>query len=221
MKLTRFILACVVVLGLPSVANARLQLQGVKDSVAHLQTEWARIKYEMTDEGAQLRALRELEATGQDFIARYPDTPELLTWQGIILSTDANVEGGYYALETVDAARKFFEQAIAIDPTALKGAANTYLGALYYQELPWPFSFGDDEKAQEFLIAGLVLDRDGIDANYFLGDFMRQNDQLEDAKAFFEKALKAPDRPDRPKADAGRRAEIKQALKEINQELAD
>ncbi|NIZ03697.1 tetratricopeptide repeat protein [Thalassospira lucentensis] len=221
MKLTQFMLICAVTLGLPFGANAGLQLEGVKDGVAQLQTEWARIKYEMTDEDAQLEAIHKLEAKGQDLITRYPDTPELLTWQGIILATDAGIVGGISALGKVDDARELFKKSIAIDSAALNGSAYTSLGALYYQVPPWPLAFGSDDKAKEFLLAGLALNPDGIDSNYFFGDFMRQNDQLEDAKAFFEKALKAPDRPDRPTADAGRRAEIKQALKEINQELAD
>lgn len=219
MKLTRFFLLCAIALGMPFGANAATPNDDIMNGVARLQTEWARIKYQMTDQEAQLTAIQQLETEGQTLLARYPDSPEVMIWQGIILSTDAGIVRGISALGKVRDARDLFESAIAIDPTALDGSAYTSLGSLYYQVPPWPLAFGSDTKAEEFLKKALALNPDGIDPNFFYGDFLRQNDHFKEAQTYFEKALKAPDRPTRASADAGRRAEIATALNEIAQKM--
>lgn len=220
MKLTQFILLCAVALSLPLGANAGMPNDDVMNGVAQLQTEWARIKYQMTDEDAQLTAIHQLETEAANLLTRYPDSPEVMIWQGIILSTDAGIVRGISALGKVRDARELFENAIAVDPTALDGSAYTSLGSLYYQVPPWPLAFGSNTKAEEFLKKALALNPDGIDPNFFYGDFLRQNDHFKEAKTYFEKALKAPNRPTRVSADIGRRAEIAQALTEIDQKLA-
>jgi len=113
-----------------------------------------------------------------------------------------------------------FEKSITLDPTALDGSAYTSLGSLYYQVPPWPLAFGSDSKAEEFLKKALELNPDGIDPNYFYGDFLLQNNHYTEAKVYLEKALNAPERPGRASADAGRRAEIAKALNEIAQEVS-
>jgi Tfp pilus assembly protein PilF len=45
-------------------------------------------------------------------------------------------------------------------------------GALYYQVPGWPIGFGDKDKANELLKKALALNPDGIDPNYFYGDFL-------------------------------------------------
>lgn len=220
MKITRFALICAFALSLPVIANADTVNSEAMNGVAHLQEEWARIKYQMTDEKQQLDAVHQLEAEGERLLSLYPDSPEVMIWQGIVLSTDAGIVRGISALGKVNDARDLFEKSIALDPTALEGSAYTSLGSLYYQVPPWPLAFGSDSKAEEFLKKALELNPDGIDPNYFYGDFLLQNDHYAEARVYLEKALNAPDRPSRASADAGRRGEIAKALKEIAQEIS-
>ena len=220
MKINRFVLLCAVAVGLPFGANAGTTHDDIMAGVSDLQTEWARIKYQISDEEQQLDAIHLRETEAQNLLIRYPDSPEVMIWQGIILSTDAGIVRGISALGKVRDARSLFEHAIATDPTAMDGSAYTSLGSLYYQVPPWPLAFGSDTKAEEFLKKALELNPDGIDPNYFYGDFLRQNDHFKDAKTYLEKALRAPDRPSRASADTGRRAEIAKALNEIAAEMA-
>ncbi|MDP5035189.1 MAG: hypothetical protein NWQ42_03590 [Alishewanella sp.] len=176
-----------------------------------LQQRWAEIKYQQTgkqQESAYQALLTEASAARVE----HANDANYLIWEGIIRSTYAGAVGGLSALSEVKAARKLFEQAIELDANALDGSAYTSLGSLYYQVPGWPVGFGSDKKAREYLLKGLAVNPNGIDANYFYGDFLLQQKDYQAAIAAFEKALAAPDRPGREQADLGRRQEIMQAL---------
>ena len=63
----------------------------------------------------------------------------------------------------------------------------------------------------------IEINPDGIDSNFFYGDFLSMKGHAEEAKVYLNKALKAPNRPNRPLADAGRRQEIRAKLAELDQ----
>ncbi len=79
----------------------------------------------------------------------------------------------------------------------------------------WPLGFGDDDKARQYLLKALELNPDGIDPNFFYGDFLIEQDQPERARKYLNKALDAPERPSRPLADSGRREEIRSKLESL------
>jgi len=97
----------------------------------------------------------------------------------------------------------------------LGGSAYTSLGSLYYQVPGWPIGFGDDKKAQEYLKKALAVNPDGIDANYFYGDYLFRKGEYAEAARWLNKAMQAPPRPGRKVADEGRRREIDELLDKI------
>jgi tetratricopeptide (TPR) repeat protein len=212
--------ACLVTLG-AQIAHAAPANSPLMDSISQIQHDWARIKYQTPDKDQQLGAIHQLETTADALALQYADSPEAMIWKGIILSTDAGLDQGLSALGKVRDARALFEQAIKINPDALNGSAYTSLGSLYYQVPGWPLAFGSNTKAEEFLKKALAINPDGIDPNYFYGDFLLQDKRYKEARTYFQHALAAPDRPERPDADAGRRQEIKQALAEIDKAIAN
>ncbi len=127
--------------------------------------------------------------------------------------------GGLGALGKVKEARRLLEAALQIDATVLDGSAYTSLGSLYYQVPGWPIGFGDDEKAESNLKKALAINPDGIDPNYFYGDFMLEQDNYSEAVRYLEKASAAPPRPDRPLADLGRKREISAKLAQARSKL--
>ncbi len=188
-------------------------------TVVQVRDRWAQINYQLPKpqrESAFEELARQAEKTRQAH-AREADA---LIWEGIVLSSLAGEKGGVGALGLVKRARADFEAALKIDPNALDGAAYTSLGALYYQVPGWPIGFGDDETARNLLRKGLAVDPDGIDANYFYADFLRDQKDWAGAKAAYQKALAAPARPGREVADAGRRHEAEARLKEVAAHLA-
>lgn len=186
--------------------------------IQQLQSRWADIKYQLP-EAEREKAFATLAADAEKLRTANADKPAYLIWEGIIRSTYAGAKGGLGALEQVKQAKKLFEQSIRIAPEALAGSAYTSLGSLYYQVPGWPVGFGDDKKAGEMLLKGLSYNPDGIDSNYFYGDYLLQQKQYAPALAALEKALKAPARPGRESADAGRKQEIEAAIAKVKKHL--
>lgn len=205
------LLACL--LSLPALA---LSDTGQKN-LQLLQTRWAEINYQ-TPEAEREKEFAKLSAEAAIMVRNDP-AAELMIWRGIILSTYAGAKGGLGALDLVKQARSSLEEAIKLDPAALNGSAYTSLGALYYQVPGWPIGFGDDEQAESLLKKALAMNPDGIDPNYFYGDFLYRDKRYAEARVVLEKALAAPDRPGREVADAGRRAEVKALLSKVQSEL--
>jgi Flp pilus assembly protein TadD len=81
----------------------------------------------------------------------------------------------------------------------------------------WPISFGDNQKAKEYLTKGLELNPDGIDSNYFYGDYHYNAGDKSKAEKVLRKALQATPREGRAVADEGRKKEINDLLKKITE----
>jgi tetratricopeptide (TPR) repeat protein len=191
------------------IANA-----AVDDEVRALQREWEEIKYRKPA-ADQEKAFEALSKTATTVRTKYGDRAEAEIWYGIIVSSYAGAKGGIGALSLAKEAKAAFEHALTVDPKALAGSAYTSLGSLYYQVPGWPIGFGDDKKAREMLETALKLNPDGIDPNYFYGDYLFRKGDYANAKKVLEHALQAPARPDRPLADEGRRKEIAELLAKI------
>ena len=188
-------------------------------SVNQVRDRWAQINYQLPKPQREA-AFEELLHQSEKIRQANPRDAAALIWEGIVLSSLAGEKGGMGALGLVKRARADFEAAIKLDAGALDGAAYTSLGALYYQVPGWPLGFGDDAAARTMLRKGLAIDPDGIDANYFYADFLRDQKDWAGARAAFQKALAAPARPGREVADAGRRQEAQAKLKDVTAHLA-
>jgi tetratricopeptide (TPR) repeat protein len=208
------ILGGALLLSLPSFALTATGAQSLKQ----LQTRWAEINYQLP-EAQREAAFAKLAGEAEAALKAEPQAPELLIWRGIILSTWAGAKGGLGALDLVKQARGQFEQAIKLDAKALDGSAYTSLGSLYYQVPGWPVGFGDDERAEQLLKQALSLNPDGIDPNYFYGDFLLGEKRYAEAEKALEKALAALPRPGREVADAGRRQEAQALLDKARAKL--
>ena len=192
---------------------ATLTLADVNNDVMKIQHQWAKANYD-TPENQQEKVFEALVAEAQKLADLNPDSAEAKVWLAIVLSTDAGVTGGFGALGKVKEARRQLEAAEKINPDALNGSIYTSLGSLYYQVPGWPIGFGDDEKAETYLKKALAINPDGIDPNYFYGDFMLEEGNYQQAIKYLEKAAAAAHRIGRPLADKGRQAEVQQKLQQ-------
>lgn len=192
----------------------RVLAGGVEDDVRLLQRQWEEIKYRKPA-AEQVAAYEALSKEAAQVRARYADRAEPAIWYGIIVASHAGAKGGFGALSLAKQAKQALEHALALDAKALEGSAYTSLGSLYYQVPGWPIGFGDDRKARALLESALAVNPDGIDPNFFLGDYLYRKGDYAGARQALERALKAAPRPDRALADEGRRLEIETLLKEI------
>jgi tetratricopeptide (TPR) repeat protein len=195
------------------------QAASMDEGIRQIQHDWAMAKYQ-TAEDQQDKAFTALTTRAEQLSKQYPDRAEPKIWQAIVESTHAGVSGGLGALGKVKHARSLLEAAEKQDATALQGSIYTSLGSLYYQVPGWPLGFGDDDKAEQYLKKALTMNPDGIDANYFYGDFLREDGRYKEATVYLEKAINAPSRADRPIADAGRRDEARAQLARVKESLA-
>lgn len=209
-------------LALGLIALASLPAAALTDAsrtrLERIQGRWAEINYQ-TPAAQRETAFADLAQLADRAIAAEPQAAELRIWKGIVLSTWAGARGGLGALDLVKQAKGELEQALELDAKALEGSAYTSLGSLYYQVPGWPIAFGDDEKAEAMLKSALAINPNGIDPNYFYGDFLIRKKRYAEARAALEKALAAADRPARAGADAGRREEARQLLKAVRAKM--
>ena len=209
----RTTLAFVALLGISTAVYADLD-----SDILSIQHQWAKANYE-TPEDAQEKAFEELVSDARQLVEQWPGKAEPLVWLAISLSTDAGVNGGLSALGKVKEARKQLEAAEKINAKALDGSVYTSLGSLYYQVPGWPIGFGDEDKAELLLKKALAINPEGIDPNYFYGDFQFEEGNYDVAMEYLTQASKAPARPQRPLADKGRQAEIAKKLEAVREKL--
>lgn len=187
-------------------------------ALRQVQARWAEINYRLPPAQREA-AFARLATEAESAVAGEPRAAELHIWHGIVLSTWAGAKGGLGALGLVKQAKAELEKAIELAPRALDGSAYTSLASLYYQVPGWPIGFGDDDKAEALFRQALALNPDGIDPNYFHGDFLLRQKRYGEARAALQKALAAPDRPGRAVADAGRRDEARALLAQVEEKL--
>ncbi|WP_425608926.1 tetratricopeptide repeat protein [Vibrio aestuarianus] len=173
-------------------------------------------QYQSQDKEHQVYCLEKLIERNQKALDDQPERPELKVWLAINKGSLAGVNGGLGALSLVKEAKVLLEQVIEQAPETLDGSAYTSLGSLYYQVPGWPIGFGDDEMAEKMLKKALEINPDGIDSNYFYGDFLAEDGRKVDALTYLKRAQQAKARPDRPLADMGRQKEIEKRIGELN-----
>ncbi|WP_420849393.1 tetratricopeptide repeat protein [Pseudidiomarina taiwanensis] len=197
---------------------AKAEPQSFETELLEIQQAWAQANYQLRDE-AQEQAFKELEARVKSFTSQHQDRAEAYIWQGIVLSTEAGVVGGLGALDLAKQSKSSLEQALQLNENALDGSAHTSLGTLYYKVPGWPFGFGDDDLAREHLEKALAVNPNGIDPNYFYGEFLYEEGEYKAAKKHLQRALAAPARPTRPLADQERKREIQALLQQVEKKL--
>lgn len=205
---------CLALLATPAAsadAGFDAGLKAVRDN-------WAIAKCRTTPKD-RAAAFERLATQSAALVAKYPERAEALIWDGIVLSTYAGEKSGLGALGLAKDARDRLQAALAIDEKALDGSAHTSIGTLYHKVPGFPVGFGSDRKTREHLEKALRVNPNGIDANYFYGEFLYDEGEYAAALTHLERALAAPPRPGREIADAGRREEIRTLMATVRKEL--
>lgn len=179
-----------------------------------IQHTWAKVNYQLEDD-AQEKQFEALLVSIDKQIALHPEQAEYWVWKGIVQSSYAGAKGGLGALSLAKKARKSLQKALELDDAALQGSAYTSLGTLYHKVPGWPLGFGDSDEAKVLLEKALQLNPEGIDPNYFYGEYLYDSKDYKGAMIHLEKALSAPARIDRPLADSSRRVEIERLIAQV------
>ena len=188
-----------------------------EDLIRPIQEQWAEIKYRQPEK-QQADSYRALAVQARKVVDGNPKMSEPLIWEGIVLSSEAGAKGGLGAPSLAKEARQRLDEALKLNDKALNGSAYTSLATLYAKVPGWPVGFGDKERAEEYFKKALAINPDGIDPNFFYGEYLAERGKTVEALTHLEKALKAPPRPGRELADSGRRQEIQALLAKLRKE---
>jgi tetratricopeptide (TPR) repeat protein len=183
--------------------------------VHRLQSTWEAIKFGVPEGDEQTKKMNALGEDADAVAVRFPDSVEVLIWDGIITSERASMASMFSALGLATRARDVLEQAYKMAPAKLDAGAPTSLGVLYYRVPGFPVGFGDKAKARELLEQAVKLAPTGLDAWYFYGDFLYEQKEYSKAAETFRHALTLPQHPDRPVWDKNRRLVIEERLASI------
>ncbi|MDO6705067.1 hypothetical protein [Photobacterium sp. 1_MG-2023] len=202
--------ACIV-----AVAAVLFSTAAQANDLSDIQQQWAKCQYDTFNQDNKVHCLNNVIQLNEKALHQAPNRADLKVWLAINKSSLAGAKGGLGALPLVKEAKALLEEVIHTDPNVLDGSAYTSLGTLYYQVPGWPIGFGDDDKAEEMLKKALAINPNGIDPNYFYGDFLAQDGRKQAAISYLHKASQAKARPGRKLADAGRKQEIQRKLREL------
>lgn len=179
--------------------------------MARVQHDWETIRYHLPAAQREQR-FEALAKAAHEVSVQFAGRSEPLVWEGIVLSSWAGEKGGLGALGLVKQAKALYERAIELDGQALNGSAYASLGVLYAKVPGWPLGFGDGGKAEALFKQALALNPQGIDPHFFYAEYLADEGRTAEAVGHLEQALKAPPRPGRERADAGRRDEVRALL---------
>lgn len=188
--------------------TAPAHAQTVAQDVATLRTGWEHISYEVRGSSTQTTQLGVLGRQATAAVARHPRDAEVLLWQGIILSEQANRANIFHRLGLATQARDVLTRAYTLNPRVANAGPALSLAVLYYKVPGSPLAWGDTDRARRLLREALAADPDGLDTNYFYGDFLLDQGDAAGARTYLQRALRAPHDASRPVWDAGRRREV-------------
>jgi tetratricopeptide (TPR) repeat protein len=107
------------------------------------------------------------------------------------------------------------EEVEKTNPETMDAGAPTTLGVLYDRVPGFPIGFGDKARARYYLQEAIRNAPNGLDANFFYGDFLFKLGERSEAARLLERALTLPELSNRPLWDRSLRASIRQTLSEI------
>ena len=148
-------------------------------------------------------------------VKAFPDRAEPKILQACIILTRARIQGPFDALSSVNKAHDLLLKAMALNPRASNGSAVVTMGVLYYKVPGWPIAFGDNQKAEQLLTRALKINPQGIDSNYFYGEFLMTQNKPNQAAKYLRKAVNIPVAAGLSSTTLELRTKAKHALRDI------
>jgi len=196
--------------------SMRCLADDLQNSLNRIETDWATIYYS-TPKQQQGPAYAKLLEKTLKLSRQYPQDTGMLFWQAVVKASYADRQDPVSALDAIYEVRDLLTKVITINPNTMNGSAYVVLGVLYHRAPSWPVAFGDDEEAGKLLQTALKINPNGINSNYYYGEFLLSNNQLKEAEIYFERAGTAPVRPEQIYADTQLHKKAKRALENIRE----
>ena len=201
-----------------SVPAQAIEDPALKSELLRLARDWEHVKLQVRDRDEQERQMANLAERAGKIAEQYENIPDPIVWVGIITSEQASLASDsgspMKALELAKRARDILEKVEKTNPETMDAGAPTILGVLYDRVPGFPIGFGDTARARHYLREATKSAPDGLDANFFYGDFLYKHGERCEAVKILERALTLPELSNRPLWDKSLRAAIRRILSE-------
>ena len=202
-----------------SVCAKAGEIPSLKSELLRLARDWERVKLQVSDRDDQEKQMASLAQRAGQIAKQYENIPDPIVWVGIITSEQASLANDngspIKALQFAKRARDLLEEVEKTSPETMDAGAPTTLGVLYDRVPGFPIGFGDKARARYYLQEAIRSAPNGLDANFFYGDFLFKLGERSEAAKILERALTLPELSNRPLWDRSLRAAIRQTLSEI------
>jgi tetratricopeptide (TPR) repeat protein len=215
--LRRTLLVIAAVFATVSLTNSA-RAQALEDTFSDFENRWATTVFELPI-GKRDRALKSLLFEARDLADKYSDLPKAVAWHGIV--ANECLRNGCMSRSTRlrREARDALLKAESLDPLVLDGLVYATLGTLYSQAPTYLGGFGSKTKGIGYMWRAIVLDPEGLDANYLYAELLVDEERYRDAREVLIKASALPPRPDHLRADLGRQRQIEVLLQKVESQL--
>ena len=151
---------------------------------------------------------------------RASNEKEALNWIACAVAR-ANVAkfGGMSALGQMKDVRAELERAIEIDPNALNGYAQAFLGRMYSAMPGWPIGYGSNKTAKKYLLEALSINATTAENNYYYGLVLKEDKKYKQAMEYMQKAKDATFSIDQPMWKANIQKYIAEELTTLAEKL--
>ena len=191
----------------------------LKSELLRLARDWEHVKLQVSDRDDQERQMASLAERAVKIEEQYENIPDPTIWLGIITSEQASMANDngspMKALDLAKRARDILEKVEKTNPETMDAGAPTTLGVLYDRVPGFPIGFGDKVRARHYLEEAISSAPNGLDANFFYGDFLYKHGEPSEAVKVLERALTLPELSNRPIWDKSLRAAIRHMLSEM------
>jgi tetratricopeptide (TPR) repeat protein len=191
----------------------------LKSELLRLAHDWEHVKLQVSDRDDQERQMASLAQRAGQIAKQYENVPDPIVWIGIITSEQASManenDSPIKALGLAKRARDILEEVEKTNPETMDAGAPTTLGVLYDRVPGFPIGFGDKARARYYLQEAIRSAPNGLDANFFYGDFLYKHGEQSEAVRILERALTLPELSNRPIWDRSLREAIRHILSEM------
>ena len=199
-------------------ASGTAHARSVDEALHDIENRWAHAVYEATGR-EKSKALVALLQDVRKFASGHADNPAAAAWHGVVARecTQSHCRSNPSKLRRE--ARDALQKAESLKPGALGGLVYAHLGALY-TDAPSAFGgFGSKVRGIGYMWKAIIVDPDGLDANYLYAELLIGEDRFGEARDILLRASSAGVRPDHERADIGRQRQAQVLLRKVEARL--
>ena len=190
----------------------------VDEALTDIEQRWAGAVFESKGR-QQNKALATLLSDVRELASTHGENPKAVAWHGIIAHECVRNHCKSNSSSLRREARDALLKAESLGPGPLRSLVYGNLGGLYAHTSSNFGGFGSKVRGIGYMWKAIVVDPEGLDANYLYAELLVDEKRYRDAHDVLLKASTTIVRPEHERADRGRRAQVLALLRRVESEL--